>query len=228
MTLPKIEHPMYSIKLPDHKKPFNFRPFLVKEEKILLIAKESQSKSDIMRAIKQIVGNCSLDKNLLIDDLTTTELQFLFIRLWGLSVNNIVKQSYIDSEDNELYEFAIDLNKIEIKKDKIIDPIVKITNSIGVILRYPRAAIYENGDDETLTIEIIDKIFDGDDILNANNYSRNELIEFIDNLTIPAMNAIEEFIKNAPRLNYVIEYKNKLGNNRSIVLESIYDFFTFY
>jgi hypothetical protein len=114
-NLPKIEHPIHKIKIPSTKKEVGFRPFLVKEEKLLLMAKESETPSDILSTIKQIINNCCLDPKFDINKLAIFDLEYIFLRLRAISVDNNVKVTYRDNEDQKLYDFDIPLNKVEIK-----------------------------------------------------------------------------------------------------------------
>ena len=113
MSLPKIEHPIFKIKIPSSKREVRFRPFLVKEEKILLIAKTSEQENDILLAIKQVVNNCALD-DLNIDKLALFDVEYLFLRIRAQSVNNIVSVTYRDNEDPMDYDFDIDLNNVNV------------------------------------------------------------------------------------------------------------------
>ena len=109
-NLPKIDYPVYKIKVPSQKKESQFRPFLVKEEKLLLMAKESDNTSDILSAIKQIINNCSIDSKFDVNKLALFDLEYVFLKLRSISVDNIVKVSYKDNEDEKVYDFEIDLN----------------------------------------------------------------------------------------------------------------------
>lgn len=224
--LPKIEYPIHSIKIPSTKKLQNFRPFLVKEEKILLMAKESGEDQDIMKSIKQTINNCCVDKGFNIDDITTTDLGYLFIKLRAVSIDSKVKQSYRDIEDEKIYDFEIDLNKVEIKQDKIVNNNIKITKTMGLILKYPTAQFFNSGENDLIP-QCIDKIYDGEEIYDAKNHSSKELSEWIDSLSIQNMEQITEFMESAPHLEYVINYKNSFGNDRKIILTAINDFFSF-
>jgi hypothetical protein len=234
MTLPKITYPIHSIKLPSTKKLLNFRPYLVKEEKILLIAKESGETTDILRAIKQIVGNCCIDPKFNVKDITTTDLSYLFLQIRAFSVDNKITQTYKDMEDEKEHTFTIDLSKIEVKQDKEIDNNIKINKDVIISMKYPTTSMYdENYVDSSdlinydIIIKCIDKIYDNNEIHDTKTYSKQELIEFVENLTIKTLESIMEFLNNAPRLEYVIEYKNEKGNERKIVLNTLSDFFTF-
>jgi len=227
MTLPQIQHPIHSIKIPSTKKLHNFRPFLVREEKILLMAKEGEDSEDMIKSIKQIVNNCCMDTNFNVDELTTTDLCYLFIRLRCLSVDSKVKQSYRDIEDEKIIEVEIDLNKVEIIQDKVVDNNIKLSKTMGIILKYPTATNFnEEKGEYGLIPECIDKIYDGDEIFDPKTYPQKELIAWIDNLSVQHLEKINEFMANMPRLNYTIHYKNSLGHDRQIILSSLNDFFS--
>jgi len=228
MTLPRIEHPIHSIKVPSTKKLHNFRPFLVKEEKILLMAKEGEDSEDMINSVKQIVNNCCMDANFNVHELTTTDLCYLFIRLRCLSVDSKVKQSYRDIEDEKIYEFEIDLNKVQIKQDKTVDNNIRLSKTLGIILKYPTAHTFDATEEGEygLIPKCIDKIYDGDEIFDPKTYPQKELVAWIDDLSVQHLEKINEFMANAPRLEYIINYKNSLGNDRKIILTSLNDFFS--
>jgi hypothetical protein len=230
--LPKIEHPMYTIQIPSNKKKHNFRPFLVKEEKLLLMAKEGDE-SDILRAIKQIVNNCCIDNNFNVNDISITDLSYLYIRLRSISVNNKVKQTYIDMEDNKSYTVEIDLDKVEVVQDNVVTNIVKITPTMGIILRHPPANLLNEEEFEddvigsTIITYCIEKVYENDEIFLANDYKKEELAQFIENLPVPALETINEFLDNAPYLKYTVEYTNSMGTVQKFDLRTLNDFFYF-
>ena len=232
--LPKIEFPIYTITIPSLKKGVRFRPFLVKEEKLLLMAKESQNQSDILVAIKQIINNCVLDKKLEINKLALSDIEYVFLKLRAVSVDNIVKVAYKDTEDNKIYEFEVDLNEVEVISPENSNSNIKITENAGVIMRYPAASLY---DDEEflklnkdymfeLIVRCIDKVYLGEEVYDAKQYKKKQLDEFLENLDIKTFENIQKFLLNSPKIEHVIKYKNSLGNDREIVLNSLNDFFT--
>jgi hypothetical protein len=231
--LPKIEYSIHTIQIPSTKKKLNFRPFLVKEEKLLLMAKESADDNDILRAIRQIVNNCCVDEKFNINDMSITDLAFIFIRLRSISVNNKIKQTYLDHDDDKTYTVEIDLDKVEIHQEKVVPNIIKISNTMGLVLRYPPAQIFgqepEAGDviGTEVIANCIEKIYQGEEIFLPNDYSKKDLIDFIEHLPIHALEAINEFIDNTPELRYETSYTNSLGQEKKIVLKTLADFFTF-
>lgn len=234
MPLPKIKHPIFEFVIPSTNKKEAFRPFLVKEEKILLMAKSSEDSADMLRAIKQVVNNCALNSSLNVDKLAIFDIEYLFIQLRSISVNNVVNVSYRDNEDQELYDFAIDLKEIKVQFPEKVDRVVKVTDSMGIQMRYPPASIFNDkeflsaGEDVfyELIIRCIDKIYDGDDIFDPSDYTKEEIETFLDEVGVDVFEKIQTFIMNMPKLYHKLEYKNKNGNQRVIELTSLADFFT--
>jgi hypothetical protein len=234
MPLPKIKHPIFEFVVPSTNKKESFRPFLVKEEKILLMAKTSEEPNEILRAVKQVVNNCALSKSFDVDRLAIFDIEYLFMQLRAISVNNIVKVSYKDNEDDEIYEFSIDLKEVKVQFPEKIDRVIKITDKMGIQMRYPTASIFDDkdffgsGDDAfyELVIRCIDKIYDGDEIYDPTEYSKEEVEQFLDDCGIDTFEKVQMFMSNVPKLYHKLEYKNKNGNQRVIELTSLTDFFT--
>jgi len=232
--LPKIEFPIHNINIPSLKGSFKFRPFLVKEEKLLLMAKESQNQSDILIAIKQIINNCILDKKLNVNKLSLFDLEFIFLKLRAISVDNIVKVAYKDTEDNKIYEFEVNLDEVELILPENSDNNIKIMENAGLIMRYPPASLYDdteflNLDKDymfELIIRCVDKIYLDEEIYESKQYTKKQLEEFLENLSIKVYENIQRFLLNSPKIEYKIKYKNSLNNDREIVLNSLNDFFT--
>ena len=232
--LPKIKHPTFEFVVPSTKKKETFRPFLVKEEKILLLAKSSEDKTDILRALKQVVNNCAISSNFDIDKLTIFDLEYLFLKLRSVSVNNIAKVAYQDNEDQQIYEFDIDLNTIEVKFPEKSEQNIKVTKDIIIKMKYPSVTILDDkgiveaSDDSyfDLVLKCIDKVFDGEDVYDVQSSTKEELEEFLDQLSTPAFNKIQNFMNEMPKLYHELEYVNKNGNLRKIELSSLTDFFT--
>ena len=232
--LPKIDQPIFNIKMPSNNENFKFRPFLVKEEKLLLMAKQSDNLSDVLTTIKQIISNCSLDKKFNIDKIALFELEYIFLKLRSFSVDNIIKVAYKDNEDEKAYDFEIDLNNVNVKFPENINNVIKITEKSGIIMRYPPATLYD--DKEFLNLEkdylfeliirCIDKIYNEEEVYEAKDYKKEDLSEFLEELNIKTFESIQKFLLETPKLEYKINYKNSFGNDREIVLSSLNDFFT--
>lgn len=233
-SLPKIDYPILNIKIPSMKKEFMFRPFLVKEEKLLLMAKESGADSDIFVAIKQVVQNCCLDKKFDVDSIPIFDLEYIFIKLRSFSIDNVVKISYRDDEDKKVYEFEVNLEDVKVEIPKKIDNVVKINEKVGLIMKYPSASLYS--DDEFLKLEkdhlfelilrCVDKIYEEDEVYEAKDFTKEDLAEFLENLNVKVFEKIHEFLLNTPKIKHVIKYNNETGKEKQIVLSSLNDFFT--
>lgn len=234
MNLPKISQPIFNIEVPSLKKKYPFRPFLVKEEKILLMAKDSGEDSDILSAIKQIITNCSLDPTLNISNLAIFDIEYIFLKIRMNSVENIIELSYVDDEDEKEYDFKIDLNEIKVHFPENIDNKIKINADSGLILKYPKASLYD--DEEFLNLEdeylfnlitrCIDKIYYKDSVYEASDYKNEELQEFLENLDLKTFENIKKFLERTPSVKYDIKYTNSLGNEKIIELRSLSDFFS--
>lgn len=220
--------------IPSQDKVVKFRPFLVKEEKILLIAQQSDTDRDIILAIKQILNNCILDADFDVDSLATFDLEYMFLKLRARSVNNVIEVSYRDLEDDKVYTFEIDLDEVEIQKTETQSNKIKINDEIGMIMKYPSVQTINNipenatGTDvvEYLVRSCIDKIYDEDNVYIVAEEPEAEVQAFIDNLDVETYDKIRQFFSDLPKMYHKIEYKNSLGNERSIELTSLRDFFT--
>lgn len=234
MSLPKIQHPTFRIIVPSTKKQLTFRPFLVKEEKILLIAKTGEDSTDILSAVKQVVNNCCEEKNFNINKLTIFDIEYIFLKIRANSVSNKVNLTFKDLEDEKEYQFEVDLNTVEVEYPKNADTKIIIDEKMGIMMKYPSASIYDDkdfmklGKDSLfeLIIRCIDKIYKNDEMFDASSYTRDELIEFLDNLNVNTFEKIQKFLTNSPTMKHVLNYKNSFGNDRKIELTTLTDFFT--
>lgn len=234
MSLPKIDQPIYNIEIPSLKKNYPFRPFLVKEEKLILMAKEGKSETEILSAIKQIVNNCSLDPKMDANKLAIFDLEYIFLRLRAVSVDNNVKVSYKDNEDEKVYDFEVNLDDVKMVYPDKANNRIEITDKSGIIMKYPSAALYD--DKEFMALEkdymfelilrCVDSIYYEDEVYSAKDYKKKELAEFLENLNIKTFQEIQKFLLTVPHMEYKITYKNEKDHDREIVLTSLNDFFT--
>jgi len=234
MALPKIQSPTFEVIIPSINKTVLFRPFLVKEEKILLMAQQSNDDKDIIKAIKQVVNNCCLDDKLDIDKLATFDLEYLFLKLRARSVNNVVEILYKDAEDEKEYKFSINLDDVEVTMPKKSEKNIKINKKSGIVMKYPNLSIVDQIKDfkdemeflNFFIIKCIDEIYDENDVYPASEQTDEELQEFIDNLDVKTFDKIREFMENMPKLEHVITYTNSLGKEKKMTLSTLNDFFT--
>ena len=235
MALPKIQYPTTLIKIPPTNKEYMFRPMLVKEEKILLMAKASEDETDILTSIKQVINNCCLDDKFDVDRIPLFALEYVFLKLRGISIGDQVKVSYRDFEDDKVYDFNIPLSQVQIKYQENSDAKIAINEKAGIIMAYPSSNLYNDkeflstvGEESSyqLIVRCIDKIYDEENVYEAKDFENKDLMEFVELLDIMSFEKIRNFMQNIPSLYYKIEYKNANGTDRVIELTSLTDFFT--
>lgn len=236
MALPKISHPLFDVTIPSTNKKIKIRPMLVKEEKILLMAKSGGDPRDALSAVRQVVNNCIMDDKLDIDNLTTFDIEYLFIKIRAYSISNISKVSYIDSEDNKTYEFEVNLDEVVVKFPESIDKNIKINDDIIVVMKYaPSALMIDDEFTQTdmnkyfdmLIANCVDKIFQGDEVFEISDVPKAELQQYLENeFDSLSYDKMRKFVLNMPRLNYEIKYTNSKGTERKILMTSLVDFFT--
>ena len=234
MALPKISHPTFELTLPSNGKKIKLRPFLVKEEKVLLMASQSEDTDEILNSLKQVISNCIIESDIELDELATFDIEYIFLKLRSRSVNNIIKLRYKDNEDKKSYDLELNLDDVEVKTFEDHNNKIEINKEIGFTMKYPKVSITEKLKDaknqtdvffETLKSSI-DIIYDGKNEYNALDSSDEELEEFIQDLDVKTFNKIQKFYETIPRLYHELKYTNSLGNERVVRLETLNDFFT--
>lgn len=234
MPLPKISHPIFELILPSTKQTIRYRPFLVKEEKILLTAQASGEPEDIVLAIRQVINNCILTEGVDVEQLTTFDLEYLFIKIRAKSVNNIISLTYRDLEDEKRYDVEVDLDQIEVKEDPNHTNNIVINDELSITMKYPKADIAAslkavNGELDVffeVLKNCIDKVVYQGNVMVASDYSTEELDEFVQSLDVNAFKSIQDFFATMPKLHYEVKYVNSLGKEKVIPLTTLNDFFT--
>ena len=237
MALPKIEVPTYELTLPSEDKKIKYRPFLVREEKVLYIALETGQNKEMVNALKDVVGACTFDV-LNVDRLPIFDIEYLFLQIRAKSVSEVTKFRAICPDDGKTYvETEVDLTKVEVQvDDEHTNRIVLDTQrNLGLVLKYPTLKNYDVGRgldnievDKVfnILIDCIDHIFEGDKIYPAKDTSKQELKEFIEGLPQDAFTKIKSFFDTMPKLKHEVEVTNPNTNVTSkIVLTGIADFF---
>lgn len=226
--------PVFTITIPSTNEKISFRRMKVSDEKILILAKQSEDETEIYSAVLQTVQNCLKTANFDTNKLTLFDLEYVFLQLRGQSVSNIIIMNYIDNEDSKPYMFNINIADIKIqglKKEEEFK--IKITENSGLIMKYPPATLYNdkiflsatNNAYQRLIVSCIDKIYDENNVYDSKEYKSDELIAWLDDLDIPIFQKIEEFTNSLPILKHELKYKNSLGNERTITLATLNDFF---
>jgi hypothetical protein len=243
--LPKIDVPLYEITLPLLKKKVKFRPFLVKEEKILLMAAESDDQDAILLAVKQIINNCCVS-DIDIDDLPILDFEYFFMHLRARSVGEIVDLQYKcnntisgEGEEEKKCNALVKLSFNALEIEPVInsaDNRIQLTSNLGIVLKYPN---FKNIEEITkirdlsstdliskTIISSIDFIYDNESMYYAKDTPEEELVDFIDSLTREQFGKIQEFFESIPKLKKEIKFKcQKCAYEEELMLEGIQSFF---
>ena len=240
--LPRIDTPTYEITLPSTGKKTRFRPFLVKEEKILLMAQQGEDLDEKINAIKQIIRNCLIE-DIDIDALATFDIEYLFVNLRSKSVGNIINLTYKRKEcpnkddgagDCDL-PFTMDLENVKVEEtDQGHNTNVQITDRISIIMKYPdfnvlnKILLSENYDDIVEVIATcIEYITEDNEVLNASDYTIEEIIEFIENLTQTQFASINDFFETMPETNCAVNIRcRQCEFKKEMKVSGVADFFS--
>jgi len=234
--LPNISAPSFSTKLPSTGREIRYRPFLVKEEKVLLMALEGGDTKEIMNAVLSVVSSC-IESDIDADQITTFDLEYLFLKLRGKSVGEVVELSLKHDNDDECKartKVAINLDDVEVQ-GVISDGKIMIDDEIGVKMRYPNLTDMEkiqnvvNGQDINSTFEIItmctEYVFDKENVYN--DFTQKELQDWFEGLGQKQFEKVSEFFSNVPKLAHDLHWTcNKCGKSETIHLEGMESFFT--
>lgn len=233
MPLPKIDLPIYDFVLPSTGETIKIRPFTVKEEKILLIAKESKELSQIISATKQIINNCLVDKD--VDELAVFDLEYLLVMIRSKSINNIVEFKITDDETFEEVELVFDLEKVKLHKEPDHENQIKINDEYTLFMKYPSIDMFmdffKNKDKKdplayyNIMISCLDKLVGEEEVYKIQDFSKAEINEFMESLENKTVTQIQTFFETMPRLRHEIEYKNSAGNKKTFVIEGTESFF---
>jgi len=241
--LPKIDVPIYSINLVSTGKPIRFRPFLVKEQKLFLMASESDDAKETLNTIRQVLKNCILDE-IDVDALPTFDLEYLFMNLRARSVEEVVNLRYkcnntTKDESGEekkctgVVEFDLNLLEIQPTKKETHTNKIQITEKLGVCLKYPTFEMiqkYENMSENEIMIRVladcIDYLYDENQIYYAKDSTKEELEDFIDNLQQKDLEKIKDFFDTMPEIKKDVHFKcPKCSYEEDITIKGLQSFF---
>lgn len=230
MALPKIESPKYHLTIPSTGDVIEYRPFLVAEEKILLIAQETGTQLAMITALKDIIKACTFNK-LTIEDLAMYDLEYIFLQLRAKSVGETSEISIKCNECEEYVPVTIDLSEVEVK-GTLSDGNIKITDTVGVTLKAPgikqaiAATKVKNSDPIHEAIaSVIDTIYDDNDVYPVADSSPKELEEFINSLSHSQLTKIQEWVDTMPTISHDVEFTCKNGHKNKRTLSGLADFF---
>ena len=242
MPLPKINTPTYELTLPSNRKKVRYRPFLVREEKILVLALESEDQKQITDAIIQIIGDCLITKNIDVTKLPTFDIEYLFLNVRSKSVGESVEVNITCPDDGKTkVETSINIDDIKVVKSKDHKLIVQLDDKYSMKLKYPSLDqfIENNFDFEmaepnesvsaamSMLSSCIDMIYDQEESWDASESTKEELDEFIDQLNTKQFQEVEEFFRTMPKLSHTLKVTNpQTGVESEVVLEGLASFFS--
>ena len=238
MPLPKIATPTYELELPSTGKPIQYRPFLVKEEKLLVIALESDSTKQITTAIKSVIKNCVLTKGVKIEDLPTFDIEYLFLNIRGKSVGEDIEVNIVCPDDDETsVTVNVNLDDIQVIKSDDHTDKIKLDDKIMMQMKYPSLDQFiknnfdisdKNVMDQSfeLIASCVDKIFTEDEVWTTSDCTKKEMNDFLEQMNSSQFKEIEAFFQTMPKLSHTIKVTNPNTKVESeVVLEGLASFF---
>jgi len=244
MGLPRIDVPTYTITLKSNGQKLKYRPFTVKEEKLFLMANESEDIEAVINIIKQILNNCVLTEGFDVDKLPLFDIEYLFLNLRAVSVGEVVNLKYkcnnqVMDENQEtktcgnVVEIDLKLTEIEPEFESEHDKKIQITDKFGVVMKYPDLTIMNSANSKddisailNITIKCIDYVYDAENVYYAKDFSDEELQDFIEQLQMSDIEKIKQFFDTMPKLKKTLDFKCfKCQHEDKIELEGIQNFF---
>ena len=234
MALPTMDLPTYELVVPSNKKKIKFRPFLVKEEKVLLMALETDEEKNIKDAVFQLLKAC-ISTRIKLENLASFDLEYIFLNIRAVSVGEIVQMN-ITCQDDEKTQVKYNLNLTDVNvlfpeghENKIM-----LTDDLGVIMKYPsfdgfvEGQFSQNKEFDVIKVvaESIDQIFQGDEVYDESTTSKKEFVQFVESLTNPQLEKIQAFFETAPRLEHSFKVTNpNTGVESDYTLRGLASFF---
>jgi hypothetical protein len=238
MPLPTISTPTYELEIPSIKKTIKYRPFLVKEEKILIIAMESEDSKQIADAVKNVISNCLITRGIKIEKLSTFDIEYLFLNIRGKSVGETVNV-LITCPDDGVTKVPVSINldeiKVEVSDQHSRD--IKLDDALTMRMKYPSIqefikSNFSNTNDVSvddtfdLICSCIEQVYSEEESWNASDFSNKDLIQFLEQLTSNQFKEMEKFFETMPKLSHTVSLKNPNTNVEStVVLEGLSSFF---
>ncbi len=232
MSLPKIDLPIFELKLPSSGRKIKYRPFTVKEEKILLVAQESNDREQELIAAKQVVQNCLVKTD--VSKLAMFDLEYVMMVIRAKSVDNQIKFMIKDPDTEETVELELNIDDVSIVKDKDHSKKVKVNEEFTLFLKYPtidefQRIIMMDPNDPLANYHImtscLDQLASENDTYSFKDYSQDDIDEFMNNMTGDVMQSIQKFFETMPKLRHEMKYKNSNGDDKTFVIEGLRSFF---
>ena len=236
MALPKLNTPTYELEIPSTDEKIKFRPFLVKEEKVLMMALETKDNAQIVNAVKDIVSECTYNK-LNINTMPMFDVEYIFLQIRSKSVGEVSKVQILCPDDKKTYtNVEIDLNEVKVQVEDEHTNKIELTDSMGMIMTYPNIDSFtENGIQDINASNMLDvigtcilQIYEdkGEKVYEAKDQTKKELVEFIEQLNTKQFQDVQKFFDTMPRLKHTIKVKNpKTKKTSDVTLSGLNDFF---
>jgi hypothetical protein len=238
MPLPKISTPTHELELPSTGQTIQYRPFLVREEKLLVLALESENTKEITTAIKNVIKNCILTKGVKVESLPTFDIEYLFLNIRGKSVGEEIEVNIVCPDDGETYvPVKIDIDEIKVQKNEEHTTKIQVDPSIVMEMKYPSLDQFiknnfdfneNNSMDQSfdLVASCVDKIYTEEEVWSAADVTKKELIDFLEQMNSSQFKQIEKFFETMPKLSHTVKVKNPNTEVESeVVLEGLSSFF---
>lgn len=233
MALPKIDLPLGELTLPSTGERVKYRPFTVKEEKILLVGQQSDDPELEILSSKQVINNCLIDKD--VDDLPMFDLEYVLLYLRARSVNNVITFTIKDQDTDEDVELEMDIDNVVLERKEGHSNEIEINDEFKLFLRYPtinefqKLVAADKNDpllDYIMLVSCLDYVASEDEVHYFKEYTDEQINEFMDSLSGKVIKKITEFFSTMPRLKHEIKYTNSEGNEKTFVVEGMRSFFT--
>ena len=231
MALPQLNTPTYELEVPSTGLKISYRPFLIKEQKVLMIAQEQGGEKALLKAVGNIIKDCTLGTIENPEDLPTFDMEYIFLKIRGKSIGDKVELNLLCPDDEKTRVLTeVDLNQIKIEKGESTNTI-QLSDEIGITMKYPTVKDLINFGNEKstvkMTFDIVQSctvnIFDANDVYE--DFSRKELQDFFDQLNTEQFDKIQKFFDEMPKLRHTIKVKNpNTGVESDIVLEGLQSF----
>jgi len=236
MPLPKINVPLYELVIPSTGKKIKYRPFVVKEEKILLLAMESDNEDEVTNAIVQIINNC-VESRIKVDELSTFDIEYIFLNIRAKSVGEVLEFSITCPDDGETQvEVEVNIDDIKVEKDDNHTDTIDLDNGYHIKMKYPTLKYVMNKKDRNsksvvdstfeYAVDCIEQIYNSEEVWEASNSTKKELSEFVENLNTKQYQKLQEFFNTMPKLKHTVKIHNpKTSVESDVTIEGLASFF---